>query len=176
MVGGVVKNVKGSCIFMCCFPPPCSVYEELARNECLCVSCQQWGLAPGAGRSKWRGQGSPRGLNRIGVFPLPKEARRPPRLHRTSKSFTPPSFLFPLLSFLSWSPFLFSFGEGTVIHNPLNYQQLNYPSCSSIFSPRMEIQKQLTSSRLGTFPRKGYDCNWMTPPFTFLTMTSLLHA
>lgn len=38
----------------------------------------------------------------------------------------------------------------------------------------MEIRKQLTSSRLGTFPRKGDAGNWMTPPF--LTVTSLLHT
>lgn len=79
-----------------------------------------------------------------------------------------PSSLVYLFSLLLW--------KDAVIHNPLNYQRLNYPSRLSIFSPRMEIPKQLTSSRLGTFPRKGHGGNWMTPQFTFLTMTSLLHA
>lgn len=157
-------------------PSPCRVCEKLA---CSCVSaCKLLAVRPctWSREEHARGQGSPRRPNRIGVLPLPKKARWALRLHRTTCAFcTPlpslpvsPSSLVHLFSFLLW--------KDAVIHNPLNYRQLNYPSRLSIFSPRIEIQKQLTSSWLGTFPRKGHSGNWMTPQFTFLTMTSLLHA
>lgn len=160
-------------------PSPPRVCEKLACSERLCVwaasseglHLEQGGACKGSRVTSWAKQdwSSPSS---------PKKARRPLRLHRTTHCL---SHFLP--SFLSFSPsslvhllFFSPLEKGAVIHNPLNYQRLNYPSRSPIFSPRMEIQKQLTSSRLGTFPRKGHGGNWMTPPFTFLTMTSLLHA
>lgn len=170
------KMWKGSA-FSYCVSPQC--LQSVWKISSLWSSCSQWGLAPGAGRSKRGGQGSPRALNRTGVLPSSQEGQTTPAAasHNTglfthTPSFPSSSSPSSLVHLLFFSPF----GEGAVIHNPLNYQRLNYPSRSPIFSPPMEIQKQLTSSRLGTFPRKGHAGNWMTPAFTFLTMTSLLHA
>lgn len=127
-----------------------------------------------------RGQGSPHRAKQDWSSPsLLWEGQTTPAAASTTRvlSRTPSFPVSPSLPHLSFTSFFsFLLWKGSVIHNPLNYRRLNYPSRSPIFSPRMEIQKQLTSSRLGTFPRKGHGGNWMTPPFTFLTMTSLLHA
>lgn len=108
--------------------------------------------------------------------PSSQEGQTTPAAASHNMSLSHPFLPFPSLFPPLFTSFSFFLWKGTVIHNPLNYQRLNYPSRLPVFSPRMEIQKQLTSSRLGTFPRKGHSGNWMTPPFTFLTMTSLLHA
>lgn len=93
-----------------------------------------------------RGQGSPRGLNRT-------RARQPPRQHRTTWAFSPP--LPPLLSIslsLSFASFLSSFGKkGVVIHNPLNDQQLNYPSRLPVFSPLDGDSKTINLFTAGDF-------------------------
>lgn len=44
-------------VFIWCFPPVHALCEKLACRENLCVSCQQWGLAPGAGRGKQEAKG-----------------------------------------------------------------------------------------------------------------------
>lgn len=46
-----VKMWKGSAFSYGVSPSACRVCEKWACSACLCVSCQQWGLAPGAGRS-----------------------------------------------------------------------------------------------------------------------------
>lgn len=61
--------------------------------------------------------------------------------------FVSPSSLVYLFSLLLW--------RDNVIHNPLDYRQLNYPPPVCPFSPLgWRFKKQLTSSRLGTFSQE----------------------
>lgn len=86
--------------------------------------------------------------------PLPKKARQPPRPRRTTRAFSrTPSF--PSLLPLSFTSFSFLLWKGAVIHNPLNYRQLNYPAGSPIFLPSDGHSKTINLFTAGDFSRGG---------------------
>ena len=86
-----VKMWKGSA-FSYCVSPQC--LQSVWKISSLWSSCSQWGLAPGAGRSKRGGQGSPRALNRTGVLPSSQEGQTTPAAasHNTGLFTHTPSF------------------------------------------------------------------------------------
>lgn len=162
--------------FHTAFPP---VLAECVKNELVVRVCV-W-AASSEGLHLEQGGACKRSRVTLGAkqdcsSPSSYDSQMTPAAALHNVDLTHPFLPIPSLLRFLFISFSFFLRKGTVIHNPLNYQWLNYVSRSLIFSPHMEIQKQLTSSWLGIFPRKGHGGNWMTPPFTFLAMTSLLHA
>lgn len=113
-----VKVWKGSAFSYGVSPPPHSLQSVwkislqcVSVCELLAVRACTWSREEHA-----RGQGSPHGLNRIRVLPLPKKARWALRLHRTTCTFHSSLPSFSVFSFVSRLPHFFSPLERR--HNP----------------------------------------------------------
>lgn len=150
-----LKCEKELC-FHTAFPPYCSqsMQKKWACTACQCESSLAVRACTWSREAHAKGQGSPPRLKQSWSSNSAREGQLSSTLNNMRLSVVPsisffvsPSSLVYLFSLLLW--------RDAVIHNPLDYRQLNYPPPVCPFSPLgWRFKKQLTSSWLGTFSQE----------------------
>lgn len=123
---------------------------------CQCESSRAVRACTWSSKANARGHGSPPRLKQNGSSAFAREGQMSPTLHSMCLSVVPsisffvaPPSLVYLFSLLLW--------RDAVIHNPLDYRQLNYPPPVCPFSPLgWRFKKTINLFTAGDFfPGKG---------------------